>query len=655
MESAFGALRLDDKDALLFPVEAKLLNVLPSESCGSYLQKCKNNLLAEIWAFYTSKVSPSSGRHWRDALMTRVYVGGVLPAVTAVYSDAECKSPMEDAAWNLAVFENTLCLLVPKREGALHMLSGKRIVDPYNTGSRGYMHLLGYVKPYHSELKAITFLQHGLASQDLPDAQRAMLRQIASPVSRTPFAFAVGRAFDAAVPSNDLQREIVRSLAYGVECIQGPPGTGKSTTIFHILQNRLPDDYKAVVTCVQNKAVDAIAEKLGATPMPFVVFGSPERLGDCARQHTLDAQTMRDPAVVQADGDLQRALVIEARLRSRFHRHTDGGALPRLWRRWWELHAGRRHEELRNDCDRWFDRAQRIRADIHSLRSVASVRLLASARAFLSTVDGLASASIPRDKTVVIIDEAGTVPEFKIPHLVCFGADSIVAIGDQNQLQPFSHSGAEGYFQRVVRAIEAPMLSIQYRMHPTICKLVSDQFYGGRLETAPQVLRPSGGIDWLDYAEAHAESRDRDKKCNQAEVHLLATFMRVELASILAQGKTVAILTFYKHQFAQLMDVGRQAGLMEEDGRFKHPNFRIVTVDAAQGSEADVVLLSCVRCNPKGELGFITNRNRLCVALSRAKERLVIVGSRQTLTRNPLWRAVWQAATLSLAFGAHRL
>ena len=77
MESAFGALRLDDKDALLFPVEAKLLNVLPSESCGSYLQKCKNNLLAEIWAFYTSKVSPSSGRHWRDALMTRVERRGV--------------------------------------------------------------------------------------------------------------------------------------------------------------------------------------------------------------------------------------------------------------------------------------------------------------------------------------------------------------------------------------------------------------------------------------------------------------------------------------------------------------------------------------------------------------------------------------------------
>ena len=77
--------------------------------------------------------------------------------------------------------------------------------------------------------------------------------------------------------------------------------------------------------------------------------------------------------------------------------------------------------------------------------------------------------------------------------------------------------------------------------------------------------------------------------------------------------------------------------------RFKHPNFRIITVDAAQGSEADVVVLSCVRCNPRGELGFIANRNRLCVALSRAKERLVIIGSRQTLTRNPLWRAVWQA------------
>jgi hypothetical protein len=677
----------EHKRMLRLPSKATATPILPSESCASYLQKCKNNLLAEVWALHESKLTPSAGnKHWRDATMTRVYFEWRdMPKVKCVYVNEKREETMDvqEIAWQLMLFGDSVYLLVPsksdKKDGTqtLVMLRGRQVEDPHHVaGGEDWMHSLGYVKPYYVELKAICDLEAGLAARTLADDTRCMLRQAAAPSSRVAFSFAAGRGFSSAVPSNAPQRDVVQGLAHGIECIQGPPGTGKSTTIFHILSTRLPDDHKAIVTCVQNRAIDSIVEKLRTTGMPFVVYGNPSRLGEHAREYTVEAQVLRDPAVVAVRKEIDRAVAIEGLLRKRMELIANR-KLPRLWLRWWQIYVETRHGAgLRNDCDRWFHHTQGLRKALVTVKTDAEVRILKAARAHLSTMDGLASASIPGDPKVAIIDEAGTVPEFKIPHLLSVGVRAIVAIGDQKQLQPFTHdqdASLDGYFQRAVRAIRTvPMLTIQYRMHPVVCDLVSRQFYDRKLQTAPPIaaLRTAdsaNGLRWLDYPDAHAESRARDKKCNPVEVRLIERFMEEELPSLLAGGKTVAIITFYKHQLAQLMDAGRRAGCVrtEEEARrrkttkkeailqltpspFKHPNFRILTVDAAQGSEADVVVLSCVRCNPSGDIGFIKNNNRLCVALSRARERLCIVGSRHTLVRHFLWREVWQRSTPQL-------
>ena len=133
--------------------------------------------------------------------------------------------------------------------------------------------------------------------------------------------------------------------------------------------------------------------------------------------------------------------------------------------------------------------------------------------------------------------------------------------------------------------------------------------------------------------------------------------MQDELPNLLSKGKSVAIITFYKHQYYELMKIGEKLGLVraknmidvqtdQVTGRFKHSGFRIVTVDAAQGSEADVVVLSCVRCNRQRNLGFITDKNRLCVALSRAKDQLIVVGSRRTLSVDRVWSCVAREAAV---------
>jgi len=595
---SIGTLRLsadEARDALLFPVSKESVAILPSESCASYLRKCKNNLHAEIWAFYQSKINPSF-KTWRDALMTRVYFDdGSFPTITALYTDTRHDSVFElqDAGWSLAVLNNRLFLLIPKRDKetgdlTLKMVQGAEISDSHATGSSSYMHLMGYVKPYFTDLSAIVQLQKGVAEKNLPNDQLLMLKQVAAPELRVPFAFATDRRFSDAVPSNEMQRTVIRSLSNGIECIQGPPGTGKSTTIFHILQSLLPSDKKAIVTCVQNKAIDSIAEKLGTTDLPFIVLGNQDRLGDCAKQHTVEEQVVRDPSVMDATKELHRTLDIEASLRKRLKQIIDSHRrLPVLWRRWWEIYARKRNEALVNDIDRYFNYEHALRSNIAKLRTTTEDRLIMAARAYLSTIDGLASVKDLCSNPVVIIDEAGTVPEYKIPYLLCMDARAIVAIGDQNQLQPFTNSSTvqDGYFQRVVHAIKAPMLMTQYRMHPAICNVVSSQFYGGKLQTAPHVaaLRTAvkgSGIVWLDYSDCNAESSDRGKKCNPVEVAMVAKFMQSELASLLAGGKTVAVITFYKHHFSQLMDAGTRAGYVRSEEvsnafvefRSRHPN-----------------------------------------------------------------------------------
>jgi hypothetical protein len=670
------------------------------ESPENYLGKCRRNIAAELWGLFETKVKPVYPA-WRDKMekvffraksqnvkadlygceleyeVPDEYCGCSI--VTAGFQDDLHTKPvdMNDLRWSLVVWRNRLHLLLPKRnegEGSesLVLKAGRRIEDRFNTGDASFFHVVGYVQPYFAELSAIKELESKLKARK---DDISLLSMLAAPATRGEFAYNPDKTFSELVPSNELQRTIIENLRHKIECIQGPPGTGKSTTIFHIVQSAVPAGYHAIVTCVQNKAVDSIAEKLGPTGMPFIVYGNPSRLGDCSKRFTLDAQIQRAPGVV-----LAHARVTKANSKLGLIDRTMFSILDSTWRlggpvRWMRLGLAltKKNDELYLALQADSVRLERERLElVQALQqemNAAQVALMQGSRASLSTMDGLASANIKPSKSIVIIDEAGTVPEYKLPLLLNMHAEAIVAIGDQNQLQPFSHASKDGdtmaqdgFFQRTVKALgesNVPMLKEQYRMHPTICELVSNQFYRGELVTGDHVkamrLRvPAGGITWLDYPESQAESTDRLRMCNMVEVDLLGAFMCDELPALLSQGKSVAVITFYKQQFLELIKMGEACGTVktredmkksgDSSSRFTHPNFRIVTVDAAQGSEADVILLSCVRCNRQRNIGFIKDKNRLCVALSRARERLIVVGSRATLAVDPVWRAVMASA-----------
>ena len=697
MSSEFSTLSVKDKtsvmDIILNPVETSAVVIRPQEKSETYLEKCERNLRSELWGLYSSKVRPAFPA-WRDALMDRVYFQTRVVSderdhpthlVVGVFQDiAQRKAKdLKELRWNLVVWGSELHLLLPagKKNGAganeddiLMFRAGCRVNDRYNSGGDDFFHVVGYVQPYYAELSAIKEFQLKLKGGKGDD----MISMLANPSTRGEFLFNMGcmKFSNEVVPINELQSTIIGGLSKKIECIQGPPGTGKSTTIFHIVQSAIPAGYHAIVTCIQNKALDSIAEKLGPTGLPFVVYGNPTRLGDWAKRFTLAAQVERHPEVVEIKNQMRklegkRELMLDS-MKEIELKWVEVTSYNQRWIRLWRAcvtqgkHGG--YLALQEDLacnDREFGSLQ---ADLVDIRARIKTELRESSCASLSTMDGLAGADILPRPSIVIIDEAGTVPEYKMPLLVTMKAEAIVAIGDQNQLQPFSHASKDGealdgFFQRVVKALgeaNVPMLKEQYRMHPVNCELVSNCFYGGQLITGKRVEVArlnvvGGGITWRNYSDVDAESSGKLKKWNPVEVDMIGTFMCDELPALLRQGKSVSIITFYKQQYVELMKLGEDMRIVRTPeevknappgaGRFKDPNFRIVTVDAAQGSEADVVVLSCVRCNRQRNLGFITDKNRLCVALSRAREMLIVVGSMTTLRGDPVWREVIKCAS----------
>jgi ATP-dependent RNA/DNA helicase IGHMBP2 len=183
-------------------------------------------------------------------------------------------------------------------------------------------------------------------------------------------------------------------------------------------------------------------------------------------------------------------------------------------------------------------------------------------------------------------------------------------------------------------------------MHPSICKYVSDSFYDGKLCTpkevsAARLSADAHGLYWVTYprsdANVDAEKAPRKgstSKQNSTEAGLVAAIACCPSL----KAKYVMVITFYKAQENLIRETLSAAGLVEDSD--PKNGLRICSVDQAQGSEADVVILSCVRSNSARELGFVTNTNRLNVAVSRARERLVVVGDVSTLGADKHWASL---------------
>ena len=445
------------------------------------------------------------------------------------------------------------------------------------------------------------------------------------------------------------QRAALCSIRHNVSGIQGPPGTGKTWLIVNMVDFGVPQ-LNTLITCVQNKALDPIVLKLAETDVHFLVVaghgagaakaltaqGEAEamsqedgcqrdavKLGAAAQQHTLSARVARE-------FPFPRRRLQE--LVHRVYRRTLLGN-PGRWGRVAMQCVERRvlNYVLRLKVQAWW-------------RKTKEEEILSRATVFLSTIDGAQKVHRllnDRDRTldVAIVDEAGTVPEWKMPVITGLlgGPELIVLVGDQKQLPPFSRvsRGVGGvsvlaHMERELPPGSIKMLRTQYRMPPSICEFVSSRFYRGELTTAPRACRAENAaemaaIEWRDHDghEAHV-----GRSCyNETELDMIVDLLSrpdyLAADQLADNGETAMVITPY----------AEQARRLQERLRDLRPDVRIMTVDSAQGSEADYILLSLVRSNDQRKIGHVATPSRVNVAISRTRKRLIVVGSAQTLVR----------------------
>ncbi|CAE8609524.1 unnamed protein product [Polarella glacialis] len=278
--------------------------------------------------------------------------------------------------------------------------------------------------------------------------------------------------------------------------------------------------------------------------------------------------------------------------------------------------------------------------------------ILTDAQVVCSTLIGCGASVMKNlEFDMVLVDEASQATEPRA--LIAIGKLSavgrLVLIGDQQQLPPTCVSKqaenlglGTSLFARLLKEKESllgpTMLKVQYRMHPLISKWPSDAFYGGQLENGVSAAMrppPKSGLPWpsaggLIFVNSPSSSQEATSPDGKSKMNLAECELVRQAAERLLQGtaaEDIGVISPYRGQVIQLRRALQAWPAME-----------VKTIDGFQGCEKRVILVSCVRCNSQGDLGFLADYRRLNVALTRAQYGLVVVGNRETLEKNPLWQ-----------------
>lgn len=470
------------------------------------------------------------------------------------------------------------------------------------------------------------------ALQQAHTAERGRLAQL-----RTVLLGEARPAFEEPPPLEPLdpaldhsQQEAVRFAlgAADVAIIHGPAGTGKTTTVVELIRQAVRRGQKVLACAPSNLAVDNLLERLVHAGERVVRQGHPARVLPELQEHTLDLLVDAHP-----DVRLARKLIREARqLRSKAAKYTRARPQP----------GARR--EMRQE-------ARELVADARRIEQGVVEHLLDTATVVCATLTGLDDQLLGgRSFDMAVIDEAAqsTEPACWIPLLRC---RRLVLAGDHCQLPPTivsSEAAREGFgvslMERLIAQSGAEMsrrLTVQYRMHQAIMHFSSEEFYEGTLEAAEEVREhrlcdlpdvvteplTETPVEFLDTAGAGHDEQlepDGESRLNPGEGELVARKVRQLLDAGLA-AQELAVVTPYAAQARWLRE------------RLAIPGLEVDTVDGFQGREKEAVIISLVRSNAGGEIGFLADVRRMNVALTRARRKLIVVGDSATIASHPFY------------------
>lgn len=466
---------------------------------------------------------------------------------------------------------------------------------------------------------------------------------------------------------NPTQERAVNEVLWAkdVAIVHGPPGTGKTTTLVEAINETLMRESQVLVCAQSNMAVDWISEKLVDRGINVLRIGNPTRVNDKMLGFTYER---------------------------RFESHPD---YPQLWairKAIRELRKNRKKgsENYHQKMDRLKSRAAeieiRINSELFGEARVIACTLVGSAHRLL---EGMKFGTLFIDEAAQALEAACWIPMKR--------ASRVILAGDHCQLPPTVKSIAAlraGLGKTLMERIAenkpevVTLLKIQYRMNDEIMRFSSDWFYGGKVESAPQikyrsVLDYDHPITWIDTSNeenqitiegedapedsastsssestsspASAANQNSDLnfkeqfvgesfgRINKAEAELtLLTlaeyFTKIGKQRVLSESIDVGIISPYRAQVQYLKKLIKKYEFFKPYRRLISVN----TVDGFQGQERDVILISLVRSNDEGQIGFLKDLRRMNVAMTRARMKLIILGNKDTMTKHPFYKKLWE-------------
>ena len=421
---------------------------------------------------------------------------------------------------------------------------------------------------------------------------------------------------------NTTQEKAVNEVlrAKDVMVVHGPPGTGKTTTLVEAINETLHRESQVMVCAQSNMAVDWIAEQLTDRGINVLRIGNPTRVNDKMLSFTYER---------------------------RFEAHPD---YPQLWS---IRKAIRELRQQRRRGDNFHQKKDRLQARATELELRIQAQLFGEARVIACTLAGSANRILDGQKyATLFIDEAAQALEAAC-WIAIRKATRVVFAGDHCQLPPTVKSIAamkgglaKTLMERIVenKPEVVTLLRVQYRMHEDIMRFSSDYFYGGMVETAPQVkhrsiLEYDNPMMWVDTAGLDCKEEfvgETFGRINKAEANLTLETLTLYLKKIgkeriLEERIDVGVISPYRAQVQHLRRLIAKSGDLKP---FRHL-ISVNTVDGFQGQERDIIIISLVRANEEGQIGFLKDLRRMNVAITRARMKLIILGDSGTLTRHP--------------------
>ncbi len=436
---------------------------------------------------------------------------------------------------------------------------------------------------------------------------------------------------------NSSQERAVNDVlrAKDVRVLHGPPGTGKTTTLVEAINETLMRETQVLVCAQSNTAVDWISEKLVDCGIPVLRIGNPTRVNDKMLSFTYE------------------------------HRFADHPDYPKLWQVRRDMREMRRRR--REKAEHFHQKIERLKELAVELEVRINNDIFGQVRVIASTLVGAGNKLLDGKRFgTVFIDEAAQALE-----AACWipirRASRVILAGDHCQLPPTVKSlealkGGLGktLMERIVENKPecVSLLEVQYRMNDEIMQFSSDYFYHGQMKSAPEVAHRlihegDAPILWFDTSTIELgedEQNDfREKfvgetfgRINKGEANLTLSllqiyFQRVGKQRILDDRIDVGIISPYRAQVQYLKRLIKKRAFFKP---FRHL-ISVNTVDGFQGQERDVVLISLVRANDTGQIGFLRDLRRMNVAITRARMKLFILGDAPTMTRHPFYKRLY--------------